>query len=143
MNSVTLNTLEAKIVNYLLGIHTKMDVISFIASDMENIDPDKGITQYEVIKGVEPPVNWQAYLLADQLNIITGIINGFTIFDPKEFRVVMKDTSPQQYLTVLNGKLKVMEESVEYKQTFTNDELGLIPDEYKNFLEPYDFSKKV
>ena len=36
-----------------------------------------------------------------------------------------------------------MEESVEYKQTFTNDELGLIPDEYKNFLEPYDFSKKV
>lgn len=143
MNSVTLNTLEAKIVNYLLGVHTKMEVISFIASDMGNVDPDKGITQYEVIMGVEPPVNWQAYLIADQLNIVTGIINGFTIFDPKEFRVVMKDTSPQQYLTVLNGKLNVMEETVEYKQIFTNDELGLIPDEYKNFLEPYDFSKKV
>lgn len=142
MNSVTLNTLEAKIVNYLLGVHTKMEVISFVASDMGNVDPDKGITQYEVIMGVEPPVNWQAYLLADQLTIVTGIINGFTIFDPKEFRVVMKDTSPQQYLTVLNGKLKVMEETVEYKQIFTNDELGLIPDEYKKLIEPYDISKK-
>ena len=50
MNSVTLNTLEAKIVNYLLGIHTKMDVISFITSGMENVDPDKGITH-----------NWREY----------------------------------------------------------------------------------